>query len=295
MSDSLSRYLLILSVLTVVFVSGCIGDGPQGPTLGNGVSITAFEFDMPSYESEDGVRLSLKVKNLGGVAAEEVLARLSGIDEDEWDISDTDEEIDDLSPPNVEFGTEGEERTVTWELEAPELPPGLSQTYRPAARVYYEYKTEATKPITLVNENEFRRLYQQGQTISSGSTQVSAGPLSVEISGKPVKIRDDPVVPISFKITNSGNGVVASRSGDVEDDYKVRLTIELPSEMSFEDDCSKYRSGDEVFLWRGEDIDVVCDVEISRAPDIAVEKTIRVTLEYEYYVDTSTSITVTGV
>ena len=71
-------YLLPVLLVFVLLVSGCTsGGGGTGP----GVVILNFEPDFSSVESQDDVKLYLKIQNQGGMEAKEVEAELTGIDQ----------------------------------------------------------------------------------------------------------------------------------------------------------------------------------------------------------------------
>ena len=52
--------------------------------------------------------------------------------------------------------------------------------------------------------------------------------------------------------------------------------------------------GGDVTLWKGQDTTLTCQVQISTPPLATEEATIKVTLEYDYYTESKTAITVTG-
>ncbi|RLJ10238.1 MAG: hypothetical protein DRP15_00650 [Candidatus Aenigmatarchaeota archaeon] len=306
MNRNVYPVLMILPIFLTLLVSGCISfGGSSGPLTGEGVVIRDFKPDFSSVESGDTVRLYLRVQNIGGEEAKDVVAKLSGIDigANAWNLikGSEEEEIGDLSPPNLRYGTEGESKEIYWELEAPSLPEGIENDYKPFVRVYYRYKTTATKIITVLNRDELRRLSMEGKSLSSQPTKYSDGPLKVDvITGKYVTAPPDrdPSFPITIHIENVGDGVISSRQGgwyySENEDYEVKLTIEMPDGLSLEPDCSQYEYGEKVKLWEGKTADITCDVDITRVPDISEDKTIKITLEYDYYTDAYTTISVKG-
>jgi hypothetical protein len=301
----LKGILAAFPILAIIAISGCI-TGTTGGATGPGIVITKWEPDFSYLESGQLLTLDLDVQNQGGEEAVDVEAVLTGIDLDEWDVesgSRTQEDMHDLSPANPEYNTQGETDTAQWVLEAPDLPEGIEQTYNPQIRVYYEYKTTATKPILLVNENELRRLAQSGQSLQTQAGQYSGGPLSITVTtGSQIRAPEnrDPSFPITIVLENTGGGVILKKNSgrqdaDQEDDYIVELSIELPSGLSMESDCSEFRSRGEVKLSGGRQRSITCDVEFNNPPDIAEQKTIQILAEYDYYIDRTTSVTVKGV
>lgn len=289
------RYLLPVILILVLLASGCTSAG--GGT-GPGVVILSFEPDFSSVESRDNVRLILRIQNQGGMEAESVEAELTGIDPTEWGVFTRTKQLGSagkLISPRPEYGTEGEMDMTTWDLEAPDLAGTLTQTYNPSARVYYRYQTVATKPITLVNEDELRRLIQMGKSLSTKETAYTAGPLAVNIvTGKYIKSTDEwgRTFPITIHIENAGSGAPSPKyRGFEKEDYPVNVRINLPNGLATVGGCQTYQTID---LWKGKTYDFTCDLRITSAPHIAEERTIEVKLDYDYYVDATTSITVTG-
>ncbi len=289
------RYSLPILLVFVLLVSGCTSIG--GGT-GPGVVILSFEPDFTSVESNDDVKLYIRVQNQGGMEAENVEAELTGIDPIEWGVFVKTKYLGsagNMIPPRPEYGTEGETDTTTWDLQAPRLAGTLSQTYNPAVRVYYTYQTVATKPITLVDEDELRRLMQMGKSLPTKETTYTSGPLSVNIvTGKYIKSTDQwgKTFPITISIRNTGPGTVGSKFKTFEqEDYPVDVRITLPNGLGTAGDCQTYQRID---LWRGQEYDLTCNLRITRAPSIAEERTLEVRLEYDYFVDATTSVTVTG-
>ncbi len=292
--------LLILPLLAVVAISGCTGTGSTGPTLGNGVAILNWEPTYSSVESGDRLQLRLKIQNQGEAVAQDVIAVLSGINLEDWGTISSAEEIniDDLLAPDKAQGTQGGTDQETFDLEAPLLPKGTTQQYNPSVRVHYTYKTNAAKQIALVNENELKRLQDKGETVSSTDTITSAGPLKVTLTtGKFIKARESGsfysnTFPITIDIQNIGGGVVSYK--DIpEDDYKVYIDMEFPSSRLTLLDCKEIDDGF-FTLWKGKDASITCKMQITNPPLTTEEENIRIHLDYDYYVDSRTTISVTG-
>ncbi len=293
-SPNLKLLLLLVPIFAVVAISGCTGT--TGPTFGNGVTILNWEPTFSSIESGDQVQLRIRVQNQGSMTAEGVTAILSGINIDDW-LGETDtKNLADLNPPNRVQNTEGEIAQETFDLVAPPLSLGLPAQYTPQIRVFYHYKTNAIKPITIVNENELRRLQDQGKTLPSGDTQTTAGPLKVNVvTGKFIKARtggySSNTFPITIDIQNVGGGVVSTLDHP-EDDYLVDINIVEPPGLSIVD-CGNFDMH-QVQLWKGQTASITCNMHIDQLPFSSQEETVNLILEYNYYIDRSTTITVTG-
>jgi hypothetical protein len=307
----LKKLLLILSIITVIYVSGCIG-GSTDNTLGNGVVIQGWQPDFSSVESSEPIKFFLKVQNQGETLAENVVATIMGIDTREWGLSSNKYEFGDMRAPDTATNTPGEVKTYYYTgLTAPKLPKGTSFTYEPIVRVTYDYKTISQKPITVVDVNELRRLIQQGETIPSKDTVFTAGPLSVEIrTGNYVKTQkaDDPF-PVYIVITNDlweSGGSVVKRDGHSTPpqgyDYPIKMKVNLPSSgwgsgqggirVTGGDKCSGEQWID---LWQGKTAEITCELQVDPAPENArIDRLITVELDYSFQLDSKTAVTVTG-
>jgi len=293
--QSMLKYSLPALLVLVLLISGCTTTtGGTGP----GLAILSFEPDFSSVETGDDVRLQLRVQNQGGMQAENVEAELTGIDPSEWGVFIRSQQLGSsgrMIPPRPDYGTEGETDTVTWDLQSPRLAGTLTQVYNPTVRVYYTYQTVASKPVTLVDEAELRRLIQTGRTLPTKATSYTAGPLSVNIiTGKYIKSTDEwgKSFPITIHIENTGSGAPGPKfQGFEREDYPVNVRIDLPNGLGTTSGCQTYQKID---LWKGRSYDLTCDIRITKAPRIAEERTIEVKLEYDYFIDATTSVTVTG-
>jgi len=305
-SKGMKTLLLILPLLGVVAISGCTQQ--TGPTFGNGVTILNWEPTYSSVESGDRLQLRIRVQNQGEVRAENVRAALAGINQEDWGLSlgfggSQGRLLGNgvLLPPDRIQNTDGQIGQDTFDMIAPKLPKGTTQQYSPQVRVYYSYKTTAIKSITLVNENELRRLQDQGKTLSSTDTKTSAGPLSVTITtGKFIKARESSpsafsnIFPITIDITNSGGGVVSTENIP-QNDYIIRITRPtLPSRLSIVSGSCKEIDQGYVTLWKGQTASITCNIQINQPPLTNEDENLKITFEYDYYIDRTTTITVTG-
>ena len=78
----MKKWILFLSVMTIVFVSGCINFGSGDGDLPNsgGIQITEFSAEPKTVDEFDRVSFLLTAENKGGVTAECVKADLYGIE-----------------------------------------------------------------------------------------------------------------------------------------------------------------------------------------------------------------------
>jgi len=295
--------ILLLPILAVVAVSGCTSGGGIG--TGNGIVIEVFEPTLSSVYSDQEVGLILKIENRGEARAEDIYAEIFGININDWN-ADEQKNLDDLlgvdSLNNVLGGT----RQVQWtDMRAPQLTEGQIFTYRPKVRVSYDYATSAIKPITIVDKDEIIRLIQEGESIPSGITTYTSGPLSVAITTGQYVIGDfqsDYTFNLHIRITDlwwGSNGRVVYDDyggyGDSDDLYPFEIMIDLPDDLDFRSYTPGCSSGwDDMSLATDGTAEITCELEVSDAPDIMVDDLIRVDLRYRFAVDASTTIKVTG-
>ncbi|MCJ7816468.1 MAG: hypothetical protein MUP55_01300, partial [Candidatus Aenigmarchaeota archaeon] len=250
----------------------------------------------------DNLQLRIRIQNQGEVRADDVRAVLAGINIQDWKATWGRGEmipIGYLLPPDRIQGTEGQTAQDIFDLTAPALPKGTTQQFSPQVRVYYKYKTTAVKSITLVNEQELRRLQDQGKTLSSTDTKTSAGPLKVTVTtGKFIKAREvstsyfSNIFPITIDIQNIGGGVVSDKDRP-QDDYKVNIRVDYPTNRLTILSCKELNDG-YVTLWKGQDASITCNIQINSPPLTNEDENLKITLDYPYYIDSKTTITVTG-
>jgi len=302
---------VLLLITSSVLVSGCLTG--NGESTGNGgVNIVRFESNMPSVQSGENVRFYVSVENTGD-AASKVVAGIIGIDANAWGISEASnwQYLGELFPVRDEVA--GETADYTWDAKAPPVATTSFQ-FQPVARVYYTYETSASKPIWFVSGDELERIIRSGETLESGPTAVSSGPVSVDIrTGDFVKAGSgaaNPAFYLQIHIENSGGGFIEGSESPVF----IYLEAPAGTELNPEEDCSlSTYSGlndhevDPVLskmgwtiepgyyytkLWDGKSKDIVCEVRIQSMPVIKEARYFNVRLYYMYYKDISTSITV---
>ena len=302
--------LLAIAAVAVIMTSGCIGGG--GIKAGNGVVILNFEPDLTgTYNSGDPAKLQLRIQNQGEARATDVTAELAGIDVSEWAAMGAmfSRNIGDMSPYEAETNTPGAEKTITWDLEVPDLAKGIDLTYEPIVKVSYDYKTIAQKPITIVAEDELRRIQQQGGSLPSKATVLTGGPLSIDVETKDyVKTTEEfgsyDIFPISITITNSYGGTVipdgfATGFGTDTYLYPVRVKITPPDGTDFahsgwfgDDDCTAGTITKD--LWKGKSATITCELRVTQPPTYRQDRYLKVELEYRYQVEAITNIPVRG-
>lgn len=217
-----SRHVLVLCMMAAIVLAGCTGgetDDPNNET--DQVSVTqqegltmAFWSYEEAYLEGDPIMLELELENTAEGQAENIETALFGADfvaGEEPRITGS----SSLDGVDLSDNEEGEDTTITWEIENPvTLPEGRTDTFRAGVRVGYEYETTTEARITLVSEDNL----EGNETPVTPTT--TAGPLDVAIdinSPQPVDASDGQDMAelfIPIQVTNSGSGEVADLWGD---------------------------------------------------------------------------------
>jgi hypothetical protein len=305
---------LIITLLAVMITSGCTTDTQTG----SGIVIQEFAPDFSSVYPEEIVTFNIKFKNMGSVDANNVFARLIGLDKD-WESSGAGSSIIDsgnmdascqhtgkfaLRAPDPAHKTEGETSTCTWKLRAPDIPTGMKPKYDVTARVFYDYETTIIKSFTILSSEELAKYNQQKKTLPSSTVSSTRSPIKITAkSMDPIRFWENDKIsfPLAITVSNSGGGIVCLRgkctkdsSSDLEWD-KLKLKIESKSkDLNIAPVCSEFASGGTIEVWPKKDNTIVCDIEVSGVSNIVgyQQKMLQITAEYSYFIDKKSSITI---
>lgn len=279
-----------LLALCVLAASGC-----TMPASGSGgVVISYFEPSFQTVYSGEPIDFRLMVENKGTVDADEVSAKIIGLDT--WQGSseggNCDTSLSSLAGAVPSIGAPGGSANCKWTYVAPEVPKGLSSGYSPTARVYYSYNTHLIKSLFFAPSREIRMMMDRGESIPSQTASQTQGPISIEIKGNtPMRFWEDSVeFPIAITITNTGGGVVCKSKDECDsDDGLSKLTVNVDGGNDIAMEC-----GDEVIeLWQGKTNTMICRATFSGLSDAGPStRLIRVTASYGYYVDKQAQVTV---
>ena len=296
------RHLSILFLIfLIITISGCIqGETPIVSTK-DGLDITDFSFEYSPIYTGESIGLRLEVQNVGGSDAKLKNIQIYGVDfgtsNTYWNIRDSGSQVlsvnEELYRPNPEINLEGAEYHYEWRLKSPS---GVtSETdYDFRVRVDYSYVTTYTGIIRLVDEDyllslseeEREKLYGSGGIISSETTN---GPISVTpFSGTHFIVESTEPRTIKFKIENVGKGYPYTCpdglycTNDNDNAQKYNLNIDTSGNVT----CPN-----SVKLSSGKSHIIYCTFYPVLVEN-KVDKTFQIELEYSYYVDDSTSITV---
>lgn len=293
----------VFLIIVIVAISGCIF--PSAST-GSGVVIEEFRPDFSQLMSDESFTLELKVKNAGSMYARRVFFDLLNTvgSDGRTQIYCTRGCGDnlDIYPMNPESGTSGETKTCFWECDAPEgVPYGVKINYNPIIRVKYNYESSALALINFVSREELKNMQSSGAPMPFESSRSTNAPIALTIIFKgPIRYWDNigrVGFPIEIKIDNVGGGVPCYPDCENKDDWnKVRLKTSFGGNINLEE-CD-FQGSKDVLLWE-KSRSVRCQATFNDVLGIEAAglttRTFGIDAEYEYFVEKTTTIEVTGV
>ncbi len=304
----MKKVLVLISVAAVLFSSGCLeGIFGSGDTITTsyGLTVNSFEPDFTDIEGGDDFEIYLEIQNNGGSVAEEVYAHLYDVDLTDWQVQPADGKLSlgDLDPPDDLSGIPGDIADDSWDLVAPTNPEGVVYKYTPRMRLMYKYNTAANAQITVLKKEEYKRLQERGQlSIPSIITEVSKGPLAVDVSARtPVIIEDLDEDTLEFRVNIDlvGKGSVFNTTHSTDNPTvsmdeldKIYIKITAPG-INSAVDCDAYDDTDGIDMRRGKSVIYTCEFKLD---DFTAMKNIPITVEldYGYFEDYSTTVNVMG-
>ncbi len=317
-----SMPFVLLSVLSVIAVSGCTGQ----VNTGNGVVIEEFTPGFTEIYPGEPVVFYLKFRNAGSVDATNVFAEVLGLDED-WALSSSGidgnrilrgevlpreslcqydrTEHHTLMAPDMTYGTEGESATCTWMYRAPGIPEGMKPEYPITARVFYDYRTDVVKSFTLAPAGEMLSYSQQGRALPAGTVSSTRSPISISVESRsPIRFWDngDVSFPVAITVSNKGGGMAclrdhckkASSGGHEWNQVLLRITP-AGDGLSVSEECEGFTgSGGILEVWPGRDNTIICNIVAGSLDSIVghEERMIGISAEYGYFTDSHASITI---
>lgn len=281
------KFLLFALPVAIILVAGCI----QVPVTGEGLIIEVFEPDFLQVYSGEPVNFRLLVKNMGSVDATDVKPIITGVDN--WrSAGGTCDEWRSISASVPYLGIEGGSQNCVWTLEAPEVPEGLSTTHNPIVRLYYAYRTSVVKTVFIASRRELKVIEDSGKALPAETKSSTSGPITMDIKSiGPIRFWESSVAfPLEITVNNMGGGVVCPTVSDCENGQRWNsMKLDIEGEEIIISECKL----DEVSLWRGKSNTFVCDVTVSGLSDVSsIMKTISIEATYGYFIDKTTSVTV---
>ena len=331
------KHLLPLLLTALVLASGCTTTTTTTET-GDGVVIEDYNVDFSDVYSGECVDLGIFIRNIGSVDSDTVFVELLGIEQDWYDGKSwgqgckaenggywtgwekTSNEPDcmwnpgannfGLLAPDPDRGTPGESRSCTWSYMAPEIPQQSDVTYPVTLRVFYQYRTDVVKVITLMTKEEMSELVKQSRSLPIDTQSSTHSPVTVDIvTATPLRIYKDKVeFPVEININNVGGGFTCvgyNSWDDIKDCRssqqsqeksawrKVVIKVEADSPIKLSDEC---RSEMEITLYKGKTNTITCTatVDINDLSSSRVQTLVRAHAYYNYIIDQDIDITVHG-
>ena len=322
MQKKISLIIVLIFTTSVIFTSGC-----TNVQTGNGVAITEFYTDFEQVLPGEKVDFYVKMQNLGSKTATNVFGELFGLDS-AWYSNDanlgegpwvgqeklpneiecryTENKHFSLSPPNQMFGTPGQEHICTWTYKAPNMDHGMTASYEPKIRVFYDYETSADIGVVLVPREEMIRLQNNGDTPDAHIISKSSSPVDIDIQlQSPIRVSENTVsFLMETTVTNSGDGVTCLKGrckniGSSESlTGMLTLTINIPenSDLSFDCEgapkCSLKSMETVIQLYKG--TNMIIQRINANLKDITTQqtRTIKINLDYSYFTEKTISVKV---
>jgi hypothetical protein len=273
------KKLILLLLISAVFLSGCQLPGGQVGLVGKGtqgVIIKSFSPSDTNVEPNTPVLLTLIVSNVGSEKANNVNSELFGLT-DEWRIDEG-----RIQPIGELFGTDpsrgvnqGEERPVIWTAYGPEKNVELS--YDTTVRVTYTYDTELDATVKAVSSDYYQQKKEKSQIQSQKTT---GGPLTITAKVTAVSI-SGARIPIRFEIQNSGGGRVYLGGSPTVNNLD-RLVVSVTGA-----NCQR----NDLRLIQGKSYVLYCTIDTGAVSNYKLIP-IKLTTIYNYFVDSTTSVTV---
>jgi hypothetical protein len=331
------------SMLLVILASGCTNISTIIES-GSGVAIKDYSVSFADVYSGECVDFGALIKNTGSIKAEKVFAEIIGLDYDWYDKNkiawntgcksqdggpwkDWEKDANEpecrfmayrsggytvnLLPPDPVMGTDGQSRTCTWSYKVPKLPDQTIITYKPVLRVYYKYRTDVVKAVTLLSEEEMKNLVEQGKTLPADTQSSTNSPVSLDVvTSTPIRTYADKIeFPITINIENTGGGMICAGRGGWDSWDKIedcrpsqkpeeawnRLWIEVEAdrEIRLSQECQGKL---EMTLYNGKSNTITCTATVSRSdlPATYIQRMVKVHAYYNYILDKEIELTVHG-
>lgn len=269
-------------------VIGTVGAGTKG------IVISSFIPEVAALETvadqNENFIYTITVKNLGEQKAEALTATMVG--------GLGNGTAEGLSNIELRGGDplqkiQGEEATGSWSVNLPD-PRDTDITYTSTARVSYRYKTVNEVLVRIVNRDFLRQSTVAGaqQTVQSGvlSQKTTDGPLSVSATTRtPFIAATEGDVIINYEITNVGGGRTFIDSITSENLDKVKVTQTTGTGGAVQ--TAECKNAFVHRLSAGTRKVLSCTVHVTGVTTF-VEVPITLTIDYSYFVQASTSVTV---
>ncbi len=298
-------------LVSIVFlISGC-----TTTQTGAGLIIEGFGPDLPEVFSGEEVTFSGRIRNTGSLTATNVRATLLGLNDwygagrpigkggwigteklpEEEECAYTSSGAS-LLPPNPQFSTAGGNMVCSWKYFAPSIPEG-TLAYNPTMRVFYNYRSETVKLISILPRGEMIRLQQSGRPLPGETKSISMSPVRIDIETPSIIRASGDSVEFQLRVTinNIDRGIACYPDSlesckNTNDNWnRIKISLAMPDGITLSD-CQEHMVLD---LFHGTSNSVVCRAVASGiSMDTPKQHTISVSGEYLYMLDMSAEITV---
>jgi len=213
----------LLALLAVIFIAGCVGQsGGKAVRLvsNDGLQIMDFFAEPISVEVGDTVVFNMQVENVGGTEAQNVVARLLGV-EGQWTQVTGGfpliQNLGNMEAPNPDFNQPGDSEQATWVYRTPEIPPGLKVPMQVTAEILYTYNTSGVITIRTVGETFLETEYQPKGKVPAGPQVINTyAPVQIKMNDRftdyYIRVKEDArdqqiqTFPILIELQNVGSG-----------------------------------------------------------------------------------------
>ncbi len=276
------RNIALLFLLAAV--SGCVGQTDFGSP---GLSIASFKSDLETAYAGEELSIELRLDNSGDVPAKIDSIEILGIKLEDWLVSSTCDSLKGFMLPPKNF------INCVYKLQAPDVPEGLKGTYRPKARVTYEYRTISATSIFIGPSADIRRIDDIKSLPSKKETTLS--PVAIDVEARnPIRLSQGSVsFPVAIKIINRGGGVICNGPCNPGTWHKITLRITSSSNVRVEgESCGQDASGRILTLYKGQENELICSLIATPSASGTGESLIIVESDYGYITERETAITV---
>lgn len=307
-----NKTALALIAITVI-IAGCTDGGGNESASTAGVQITNFSATPSQTFGGQSTQLSMAVRNQGGVNAENSYAKLYqapiGDSGGQWSFENDGSKIVNIGTVRAgdpENNVPPQTKRQNWALNAPSLG-AQSIDYNFQTRLFYDYETQATTQIDLVQNDEY---IQGDYSPSRPTTSNTDGPIQIEVNTRtPVRYYSDDGIDSDLCVTvrNEGQGTplappisdyVSRTNGDIDDINvdegrdEVKISVQDSAGVDFGDEGEDGASHTVSLV--GSRGNHCFDPTLPDPSTFSITQTvpITVTAEYGYYTDSSTTVTV---
>jgi hypothetical protein len=280
--------IIVIAVVVIFAFPGIFNFGGGGSAnlvgLGPGsagVVITSFKPDIAVVDGDQPVSFQMDIENRGGAKAENIKYQIFGIgDSLSWKSKrEIEKGQTSLNGANPSKNLPGDSTRQVW--EATPVKKSVDVTYTVTGRVDYKYETVTNLEMVLYHRNDpdVKNLGVGQSKISSITT--SDGPISVTTRGSlPLVSSSSDDFRVVFDIVNSGRG--RPYSGTITNDLDW-ITIKAEG-------CTI--QGETKVRLTSNKRTVSCSVDPNIPDGTHEAKTIKLTITYNYLIESTTSVTV---